>query len=283
MEKVELEYDVPSSAMSDYVTLFYRFRAEVPFFEDTERADHAQLRFRLTPGKAEYTFANGNVLSAPPLHVIGPTSGPMQVRVDGPVRVFGMGLTPAGWAALIGTDASSMLNRVVGARELLGDEIIAVARALATVRDIKSMVAIVEPLLLDLAQREKSHAEFVRLVDAWLADSPSPDVEQLVAASGLSARQIERKCKALYGVPPKFLARKYRALRAAVALVAEGATPAEVVERGFYDQSHLIREIKQFTGLTPGQMHDHPGLLAQLTMNQRTALKAQVAPIISDT
>jgi methylphosphotriester-DNA--protein-cysteine methyltransferase len=37
-------------------------------------------------------------------------------------------------------------------------------------------------------------------------------------ATGLSRRQIERLCKQTYGAPPKFLVRKYRALRTANAI-----------------------------------------------------------------
>ena len=88
---------------------------------------------------------------------------------------------------------------------------------------------------------------------AWLAASDSPDLDDLVGATGISRRQVERKCNALYGAPPKLLARKYRALRAAVALASGDASLDEVIDRGFYDQSHLIREVKHFTGLTPRQ------------------------------
>ena len=38
-----------------------------------------------------------------------------------------------------------------------------------------------------------------------------------MALTGLSLRQVQRGCKWYFGSPPKMLARKYRALRAAVA------------------------------------------------------------------
>src|SRR3546814_8806389 len=50
------------------------------------------------------------------------------------------------------------------------------------------------------------------------------------------------------------LARKYRAVRAASALArGEGLDSAQLGD-AFYDQSHLIREIKRFAGATPGQL-----------------------------
>ncbi len=282
---IRLDYAVPAADLTDFVTLFYDFQADVPVFEDTERADHAQFRFRLSPGRADYRFPDGSEQSSSDIHIIGPTSGAMHVRAVGPVAVFGMGLTPAGWGALIGIHASTMLNRVIDPADFLcAVRLREAAAALGAAADLAEKVALIEALLRDLMRGGPIGAtQFMRQVDSWLAGSPSPDLEELVAATDLSRRQIERKCKALYGAPPKLLARKYRALRAAVALVADGDGIDDVIARGFYDQSHLIREVKQFTGLTPRQIQAAPTILAQLTILQRTALGGQVHPLISDT
>ena len=199
--------------------------------------------------------------------------------------VFGMGLTPSGWAALVGVDASSMLNRVIDASGLFGaPRLRAAASALRLAANMADRVAVAEDLLRALiGGGDRGAAAFVRKVDTWLAGSPSPDMEELVVATDLSRRQVERKCKALYGAPPKLLARKYRALRAAVALVTDSESVDDLIARGFYDQSHLIREVKQFTGHTPRQIKAEPSLLSQLTIERRAALGGIVHPLISDT
>jgi AraC-like DNA-binding protein len=282
---IQLDYAVPGAAVSDYVTLFYWFRADVPAIEDTERADHAQIRFRLTPGGANYRFVDGTMKAVADAHIVGPTTGAFQVRAAGPVEAFGAGLTPAGWAALVGIDASAMMNRAIDLSDLFGHALVEDAmRQLAAAPDLVAKTACCEAILTRLmgARRDKV-LEFVRQVDFWLCADASPEVAMLTRATGLSRRQVERKCRALYGAPPKLLARKYRALRAAVALVAEDLSIDEAVGLGFYDQPHLTREIKQFTGYTPGQMKSEPSLLAQLTIARRYALGGQVHPIISDT
>ena len=55
---------------------------------------------------------------------------------------------------------------------------------------------------------------------------------------------------------PKQLMRKYRALRAATVLCDPEAPPGlrTKVESLFYDQPHMIREIRHFTGRTPGAL-----------------------------
>ncbi|HEX8484777.1 AraC family transcriptional regulator [Sphingomonas sp.] len=284
MADVALDYVVPGAALAPYVTLFYLFRADVAEFEDVERADHAQLRFRLSAGAAEYRFADGRRVAAAANHFVGATSGAVHTRADGPLRVFGMGLTPAGWEALTGIDAHAALNQVIDAADRLGLVAADIAAALDPCATAEEMAAIAEQRLGALIGH--GHAAtlgFVRTVDAWLVDGASPEIEALVAQTGLSRRQVERRCNALYGAPPKVLARKYRALRAAVVLAEGQGEGGRCASDGFYDQSHMIREIKQFTGLTPRRIRDAPGELARLTIAQRRALEGRVAPIISNT
>jgi AraC-like DNA-binding protein len=284
MTDVALDYRVPPEDLQPYVTLFYNFRADVPMFEDVERADHAQLRFRLSPGTATYDFPDGSRQDAPALHVVGATTGAIRTRAEGPLLVVGMGLQPAGWAALLGVDASTMLNRALDGVAAFGPAIVEAADQMRAAADVDARVAIAASFVRQSITAAGSRwLAFARQVDAWLAGSPSPDLDELVAATGLSRRQVERRCNALYGAPPKVLARKYRALRAASALNSGSATLDELLADGFYDQPHLIREVKRFTGMTPRQMRDQPGLLAQLTISQRNALHGQVHPIISDT
>ena len=284
MSDIQLDYRVPAEDLQPFVTLFYRFRANIPLFDDVERADHAQLRFRLSRGSSSYAFADGSWQSVGPLHVVGPTSGVLRTRADGPLDVIGMGLQPAGWAALIGIDASAMLNRAIDGPPIFGPAMAEAADAMRAARSTDAMVAVAAYFVRQSIARADTRAvAFARQIDAWLADSPSPELDTLIDATGLSRRQVERRCNALYGAPPKMLARKYRALRAACALAAGSATLDTLIGEGFYDQSHLIRELKQFTGLTPRQMRTELGGLAQLTIAQRQALAGQVHTIISDT
>jgi AraC-like DNA-binding protein len=173
---------------------------------------------------------------------------------------------------------------VLDGAAVFGPAIEAASTAMAAAATIDERVAIAANFVRrSLRAGSSTLLEFARQIDAWLADSPSPDLEALIAATGLSQRQVERRCNMLYGAPPKVLARKYRALRAASALASGTASLDGLLVDGFYDQSHLIREMKRFTGMTPRQMRHEPTLLAQLTISQRQALHGQVHPIISDT
>jgi AraC-like DNA-binding protein len=278
---VSLDYAAPAADLTDFVSVFYTFRADLPRFEDDDRADLAQLRFQIA-GAGHYRFADGHEQAGPEVQIVGPTMGVTHIAVDGPADVFGAGLLPAGWGAMIAIDASCVTNRVIDATELFGSEVTNVLALLRMTTDLDTRVTIASELIRSLIARgHEQQRWFTRTVDAWLQSSLNPQVDELVAAAHLSRRQVERLCKRLYGCPPKLLARKYRALRAAVVLAKGEASTAELLTQGFYDQSHCIREIKRFTGVTPTRIPGDLNELTRLTM-KRTEFAGRVAPLVAE-
>jgi AraC-like DNA-binding protein len=273
MSAITLDYATPPVALRKHLSVFYEFRADIPVFEDVERADLAQVRFILSGTNGWYRFADGSQQVAPLIQIIGPTTGPTIAHIDGPVHLFGAGLLPSGWGAMLDFEASLLVNRVIDATELFGKGLYQTLRALQHTTTLDEKVAIGSQIGLQLIARGNSAAfDFARIVDDWLADSPSPEVDVLVAATGLSRRQVERKCKACYGLPPKMLARKYRALKAAITLAKHDGDVQDLLADGFYDQSHFIREIKHFTGVTPKEIAKDLPTLATLTLKRTEML-----------
>ncbi|WP_371668462.1 helix-turn-helix transcriptional regulator [Streptomyces sp. NBC_00289] len=109
--------------------------------------------------------------------------------------------------------------------------------------------------------------EEVALTCAADADPPDPLLGRLVAALdagrpvavaadelGIGARQLHRRSLAAFGYGPKTLARVLR-LQRALALARGGVPLAATAARcGFADQAHLTRDVKELTGLPPGEL-----------------------------
>ncbi len=94
-----------------------------------------------------------------------------------------------------------------------------------------------------------------------LAAGGETTTADLVAASGLSERQLRRRFRRAVGLTPKELARIQRARQSAVAAVSEaGARWVEIAARhGYADQAHLVREFRRLLGITPGAFATHAG------------------------
>ncbi|MEO9131607.1 MAG: helix-turn-helix domain-containing protein, partial [Sphingomonas sp.] len=166
-------------------------------------------------------------------------------------------------------------NRLFDAKDLFGNIVTETCEKLRATQDFDARVAIFEEMLITLMTRQQPvYQEFVGQVNAWLADATAPDINDLVALTGLSLRQVQRGCKRYFGSPPKVLARKYRALRAAVAITHGDPDLDDLLVNGFYDQSHVIREIKYFTGMTPRVFAEQPTELNR-EIAKRIALERQ--------
>lgn len=268
-QPIGLRYIEPAPALRELISSYYLFWADLPKVTDVIRADLPQLRFMLC-GTGHYEFANGLSRRTPETTLIGPTMGASRFTVQGPLLVFGIALLPAGWAALVRDDASAHADRLEDAATLFGPMLAGGLDAMRNAPAAEAMVAIADALMGTLVEDAvEGPLWFTRMTDSWLTGAPSPEVDTLVATAGMSARQIERLARRIYGAPPKLLARKYRALRAASALGSANLSWQEVAGDSFYDQSHFIREVKHFTGLTPRQFQRDLPPVMRLSLGRR--------------
>ncbi|MFH9727015.1 DUF6597 domain-containing transcriptional factor [Streptomyces sp. NPDC017254] len=96
----------------------------------------------------------------------------------------------------------------------------------------------------------------MELVELIRADRTIRKVSRLAAATGLSARSLQRLFSTRVGVGPKWVILRYRiheALERAEAAEAEG-TPdwaALAAELGYSDQAHLVRDFTTTIGVPP--------------------------------
>lgn len=279
---IDVQYEAPDGRLAGLISSFYRLDYRGDDFCELERADRAQLRFQLL-GHGEYHFAAGEITPTYPVTVIGPTTAPVTAKAQTSLSIFGWGMNSAGWAALMGSEAADHLDRAFDARLIFGEWIMQVRAELNAAQDFAEQVELA-CIAAETVFRYRNSApfEFTSKVDGWLASNTDPDVEILAASTGLSQRQLERMTKRYYGMPPKKLARKYRALRAAQLLAHGDSLDDAGLGLAFYDQSHLIREVKQFTGLTPSQLRDGQSELTRATMDGRRSLGGKVSPLVSE-
>lgn len=269
-DMVALSYFVPPADLADRFGALYLFTADKPRVADHTRADFAQLRF-MVAGSGSYHFIDGRETRTADCCLLGPTSAATHFDVAGPMQVVGVTVLPLGWAALNAGDADKAADQALDLCEIFGAQWQAALEMLRQVDD-PAVAAAQFWAFLRAQMRTVSEAEraFVAATDGWLTDEQSPRVEVLQEATGLSARQVARWCNRLYGAPPKYLARKYRALRCALILARDHVDWSTLCEDGgFYDQSHFIREVRHFTGLTPTELREKSSIVIRLSMERR--------------
>lgn len=272
-----LDFIEPPQTLAPLITTFFTFRSDQKSIRDVQPAGTGHLMIFLS-GEGEARFASGRVDTAQPVSLIGPTNAAMQFVLQGPVVCFGCAFTPIGWRAVTGMPAQESCDRYLDSRKLLGPGVDALFDDLLGIEKndegdgqdslmAETVSKFLTPRLGDIPDR---HVEIIAAVVRWLDHSLTPDVEDLYRQLPVARRQAQRVIGDYFGCAPKQLMRKYRAIRAAMLLNDPACTDAQVtqVQELFYDQPHMIREIRHFAGRTPYRLSGEEGTLLDMWLDK---------------
>jgi AraC-like DNA-binding protein len=283
--QIEVAQFAPPPELAPYVTQFYFFRCEESIIRDAQPAALGHLAFFLK-GSGTLQFHSGNIDAFSLVSVFGPGMGHAEFDIIGPFQDFGLAFSPLGFVALTGKPAKAYADRLVDAAEIFGPEITTLAKTFRDGRERGelTMQDLVHETTAFLMQRLRlvpdNHLMLVQRVGHWLSSEFDPDVEALFAQLPMSRSTATRLIQHYFGAPAKQLMRKYRALRAASVLIDPQATleMRARVESLFYDQPHMIREIRHFTGRTPGVLDSNDTKILRIWLSKDNYRQLEAYP-----
>jgi len=149
-------------------------------------------------------------------------------------------------------------NQCVSLKELHDPELCALEQQLHEVSGPEQETACIEAFLLRRLARCKGHSDkrILAALEAIRADEK--DVGRLAETACLGYKQFKRLFTEQTGTNPKELLRIVRFQKVHHLLQQRtNLTVAQLAEEcGYCDKSHLIRELREFSGFTPGQLFD---------------------------
>ncbi len=264
---MNLTFAAPCQAMRRYVTTYFLFTEEHAIIEDQQRADNGFLHL-LLEGDGHYLFRDGRRAYSAPAFLSGPNTSSSIFSVSGPLRYVGLGLQPDWWGGVVGLTADSLAENAIDAAPYLNFNVDDLIHKLRRMSHIEQMAGVLDTCFLpQIKPIPRDHIVAIEKIREWLATNPFPKVADLYTRFDLSERQVIRICNRYFGAPPKAMARKYSALRAASRIMAgDGAIPEDVMAH-YSDHSHIIREVKFVTGQTPRQLRTSANPIMRLTLS----------------
>ncbi len=265
---------LPSTDLAPYIRNHFVFRAPLP--DDMELIDPllsetAMLRV-LIQGEWAAEFTPGRWQSEGPAILFGNNARCFNVRVRGPFVVAGTAIRPSGWTALCDQKADLFADGMFPARVAWGDEADHMCRDITTTTDDVLIIGILEDFFRgQLARFGVRDTDPVMAAFEQMTNSDSTmRVADVADRLGLSARALERRCCATFGLTPKAVMRRSRFLDMATAV--RGISDPDEEERAalrFSDQSHLNREFRYFINMTPGAFEKTPTPLMDAVLQLR--------------
>ncbi len=210
----------------------------------TMRTGRGEPLHRVTPdGCADILFTRRG--SQIRLEAVGPMTAWRDFTLSAGSTLLGMRLRPGMWRSHFGAPANRLTDVILPLERLWGARARTLADRLAAIRSSAEAIPLLCP-----APAVPTAAQQAIL---WMeARHGCVSIDDLASAAGLSPRQFRRVCLELTGLTPKFLARILRFRRALAAAHAGRMDCAALAAGcGYYDQPHLIRDFREFSGRTP--------------------------------
>jgi AraC-like DNA-binding protein len=202
----------------------------------------------------------------------GPSALPCRFAL-GPVRMWGVGFLPLGWARFFNADASACANIVcdgaahpafahfAGLTEVLCDPEATLDEQYDAI--VAAMTA---------AMRRNRDEPRIARVHAGLVSGDHASVHDLADACAMSIRTLERICARYFGFSPKLLMRRQRFMRSLTTfMLHRGTRWTEAMDAHYHDQAQFTREFREFMTMNPSEYAalDHPILTSFMEARAR--------------
>ena len=164
-----------------------------------------------------------------------------------------------GISSIFGIPQKMLVNHICSLADILPGESNLLAEQLAEDIRIEKVAAIMNEYLLKklLGRKLKTHTQSICAAsELILKNRGTANIDKLANYANMSARNFERSFIDEVGMPPKLYARITRFF---TAIEDKALNPYKswrdiVYEYNFYDQTHLIKEVKTFSFKTPEEL-----------------------------
>ncbi|MCW5517473.1 AraC family transcriptional regulator [Muriicola sp. Z0-33] len=156
------------------------------------------------------------------------------------------------------TPMHELNNKVVPAQELFGNEILELRSAILSEHTASGKFNLVAHWLLNLFDAKKIAPKELIDVHLHIKTTPVAESSQIIASYPNSQKHLIQQFKNYFGLTPKLLHRIYRFNEILKQIQNKQQIKWSQIayEFGYSDQSHFIKEFKEFSGFNPSEFID---------------------------
>jgi methylphosphotriester-DNA--protein-cysteine methyltransferase len=183
-------------------------------------------------------------------------------KPDGPeeILIIGVHFKPGGAFPFLGLPANYLADTHVDLETLWGPPARRLRERLCEARTSPDRFQLLQEALVSrLCDGVEKHYAVSTALEMFVKNQPGPAVREIAKYLGLSQRRFIEVFKTEVGITPKLFSRIQR-FQLTRAVVQQNPTPnwaGLAVDLGYFDQSHLIREFLEFSGLSPTDYLTH--------------------------
>lgn len=244
----------PHNCLSDFIKYYWLF--------ELDSNPHAVHKDRVIPsGEPQMIFhyhtpftevSNRNRASIQPQSVIcGQQTGYKDIIVSASLGMIAVVFQPYALRAFLPNPINEFTNESISLDYLFQAEIRELQDRIIEASTIHSRLLLIEKFLLNKLSVSNSFAVAREAVNLITSTKGQLTVSEIADRLYLSKRQFERIFLTNVGIPPKKFGSIIRFNTSIQSLEKANSLTMQTYEAGYFDQSHWIRDFRQFTGLPP--------------------------------
>jgi AraC-like DNA-binding protein len=224
-------------------------------------AEEVQSAFNLAD-PIEQVGTAGEPLTLHRRYIFGPMTTPKRIRTLGRMEVLGVCFRPARAYPFISYPAGELANRCIRTDDILDSEALQIVeRRLKDYRTTDERVKILDLHFLHRLEKGVSKDfSTAAAADRIETNRGRVSIYNLAKSVGRSSRQLERRFKERVGMSPKQLCRnvRFKSVFQHLASSRRDLFALTSMDCGYYDQSHMIKDFKHYTGTSPAAFFRKP-------------------------
>lgn len=262
----------PSKRLANYIKCFWTLEARAsgdaapePVMPD----GCIELIFNLADPFMRY-HADGTLERQPLSIVAGQMRSSALIEPSGRIDLFGVRFKHAGAFPFFRFPLNELTNNIVDLGSVWGSAGREIEARIFDAPTAEMRAGIIESALLRLLARDAASDGIVAAASNLIVENMGMvPIERIADSIGVNCRRLERRFQQNLGLSPK---RFSRIIRFQNFLGAVRDNPSNMIldtalSFGYYDQAHLIREFREFSGKTPLAFFENQHTLSEVFIN----------------
>ncbi|MGP4039234.1 AraC family transcriptional regulator [Gracilibacillus sp. D59] len=207
--------------------------------------------------KGQYFEVGQDQLNVMPKSTLIPLQDqPRYFYHTGDLGLFSIVFKPSALPFILEANSNDFTNRIIPSRDC-GERIHRLPNQLLLARCNSERVQLANRFFMkEKIYSENRNIEMEWIIQHLISQNGNIPISQLANKYHLSVSQLERHFKTIIGVTPKQYSRLIRFTQILNHFQSIPEWGQLITDIGFYDQSHLIREFKRFSGVSPRAYYD---------------------------
>ncbi len=252
----------PSPDLKTFIKCYWHLRVpkELPKEKQQILPDGCiEMIFNLGDDIKRFTTEDEYVIQ-PSSFILGQISKPYFVEPTGFVDSFAVRFFPGGFSHFINRSMADLADKDTELKDIFDENsVMELELKINQANDSFERIKIIEDFLFDVLKRHVNIDDLIKsTVETIYQTKGSIGVKKILEGNQKKRRQLERKFSKKVGLNPKQLCRIIRLQASLQSMLGDKQKKLTSVgyESEYFDQSHFIKDFKDFTGISPKEFYE---------------------------